>query len=194
MASQTIPMMVMGMATLYASMGPVGLAIAAITFAIQLFAKAWAENWLGIRDVLGPVVDGIIGTLQGMIKWVQDGVKWLQDAVDWWAKLLGLKREGESGASTQTHPAGPAAEGQPYGPGMQGYPYPGFQAGGLITRSGLAYLHEGETVIPAPAIPGPVTVNLTLNASVTGQADEERLARRVAEEIAFNLYRRQRTL
>jgi phage-related protein len=41
---------------------------------------------------------------------------------------------------------------------------------------------------------GPVTINLTLNASVSGEADEERLARRVADEIASALYRRHRNL
>ncbi|MEM3045886.1 MAG: hypothetical protein QW057_02255 [Candidatus Bathyarchaeia archaeon] len=192
MVSQTIPMMIAGMATLYASMGPVGLVIAAITFAVQLLAKAWAENWLGIRDVIGPVIDNIVGGINAVIGAISGMIKWVQDALDWWAKLLGLKSEGQPEA---TPPAAPyAAEGE----GFVGV----YQTGGLVPRTGLALVHAGEAVLPPAAIrelvrerePGPVTVNLTLNAAVSGEADEERLARRVAEEISFALYRRQRTL
>jgi len=192
MVTQSIPMMVVGMSTLYTSMGPVGLAIAGITFAIQIFAKAWAENWFGIRDVLGPVIDSIIGSIQGMIKW-------LQDAIDWWSRLLGLKEKaaeetGQLAAEAQTAGAGLTGAAERYGvtylgggPGI-----PGLQAGGLITRGGLAWLHEGERVLPAGQAAS-VTVNLHVG-QVSHPADEERLARRVAEEISFSLYRRTRTL
>jgi len=185
MATQQLPMMAVGMATLYASMGPIGLAIAGVTLAVQLFAKAWSENWLGIRDMLGPVIDSIIGTIQGLIKW-------LQDAVDWWSKLLGLQEKPaakEVAAEVETAGAGMAAAGEEYGityagagPGI-----PEAQAGGFVRRGGLAYLHAGESVVPAGG--QTVTVNLSVG-QVNSPADEERLARRVADEVAFQLYRR----
>jgi phage-related protein len=67
----------------------------------------------------------------------------------------------------------------------------GFKAGAV---EGIGAGLGVGAVVGGNEAQGPVTINLTLNASVSGEADEGRLARRVADEIASALYRRHRNL
>lgn len=57
---------------LTALISPIGLVIAAAA----LLGAAWAENWGGIREKVGAVVDWLQGTVW---PWFQSGFAWLQD-------------------------------------------------------------------------------------------------------------------
>jgi len=61
------------------------------------------------------------------------------------------------------------------------FSFPEFQAGGVMTKNGLAMLHAGETV-SRPGQAGNVTGNFnpTININVTGEMDERELAEKIS--------------
>ncbi len=70
-------------------------------------------------------------------------------------------------------------------------PVPEYQSGGLVGRTGLAYVHQGETVIPAGQSAGAgnttIQFNQTININDTKDLDEEKIAELSAEEVIRQL-------
>ena len=89
------------------------------------------------------IINGIIGAIRGMIEWVQN-------AIDWWARLLGLKKEGETSTTTRGGEVG----------GNR-------QHGGPIDETGLYLLHRGEYVIPATVMGAGGSPVLTPSSSIS---------------------------
>jgi phage-related protein len=182
-------------------------AVEAVSEALKWLSGAW---------------DALCGTLKSgydtFIKSVIDGLKWLSDTLGGAAKAaqdaLGGFKDAISGAFSSAqktigdfiesvcfaHAINEAVNSaekdlerftgivdQSMGEALRGIE--GFKAGAV---EGIG-AGVGATVGGTEA-QGPLIINLTLNASVSGEADEERLARRVADEIASALYRRHRNL
>jgi hypothetical protein len=73
----------------------------------------------------------------------------------------------------------------------EGMELPSFQAGGRVDRTGIALIHEGEYIVPAPGSEavitpgwhgGQVTYTFPVEVEVVGDLSEEHL-RRVAEYV-----------
>jgi len=60
----------------------------------------------------------------------------------------------------------------------------GFQHGGIVEESGLAFVHKGETVLPPKAMPN--MINISINGQGSGGRGREMLAKEIAEILRLN--------
>jgi TP901 family phage tail tape measure protein len=158
-------------------LGLISMPVIGIVSAIALLALAWANNWLGIRDIVTTVA-GVIGTaIQGILDIVNTVAKAIGEFFGWLthkttgaeAELAGLKPGTVVTRPGAVRPATPYVS--PYTTPTGGTPTPGlfagsttttvggvpvsgmFQHGGVVPGFGaqLVIAHGGETIIPPGA-------------------------------------------
>jgi hypothetical protein len=61
---------------------------------------------------------------------------------------------------------------------------PQFQSGGTVENTGLAYVHKGETVVPAGQ--SSAMLNISINGGAPGARDRETIARLVIDALRLN--------
>lgn len=171
-------------------MGPVGLAIAAISAAITALAWAYTSNFMGFKDW----VDGLIAGLENLGKTFSDWVKGITDLLKPLADLLGGVLDFFKGLFAPKPPievpivSAPAAE---VGLGE----FPMMQRGGYVRESGLAYLHRGEVVSPRGMATQEIEVYAPITLSIgtlTSEADMERVKEAVLAGLSEALLVRRR--
>jgi uncharacterized membrane protein YgcG len=193
---------VIGAFSAFLATNPMGWLIIALSAIIALVV-ALVTNFMGFRDaVIGvftaiynavkPVIDAIIGIIQGLynfIKGIVDAVagfiSWLTGAAGTASKTAAGITGGGAGASvggggTASTGAGAVVTAvATLGRGIRFY-----QFGGLVEETGLAFLHRGETVIPAGGSSSLFNDYSTINiyASIGSDYDVSRLADRLDEE------------
>jgi tape measure domain-containing protein len=70
-------------------MWPIILIAALVAGAVMLLATAWKNNWLGMRDILKPIVDNILAFLKPVIDFINKIIEGIK-------KLSGIKGSGVS--------------------------------------------------------------------------------------------------
>ncbi len=184
-----------------ALMGPIGLIIAAIAALIAVGVLVW-KNWDTIsakaKAIWGNIVewfksvaDKIGGFFTSMADAIKDAffnaVNWVIDRLN---SLIGLinKIPGVNIAPLKNAGVTPIKETTPAWHGMEGPPpgigIPGFQYGGIMPYTGLAYLHRGETVIPTNESPQTIIIR--------NELDGELLSEIVLEKAGQKYYERAR--
>lgn len=143
------------------ALGPLGLALAAITLAGVAIIRNWATiresaaaAWGRIRDAMRGPIDAITGIIDGIRSAAERAINWVRN-------LLGLNREA---AATPAAPAGPRTAPAPAAP------VPALQHGGIVTRPTLALVGERapEAVLPlAPLQAGTARIEALLQAILT---------------------------
>jgi len=127
-----------------------------------------------IYSAIKPVVDTIIGLIQGLY----DIIKGIVDAVAGFiAWLTGATSTAASAAVSVSGVTVPTP-----GTRVGGSPIRYYQFGGLVEETGLAYLHRGETVIPAGK--GATYIDnstIHIHATIANDYDVERLADKLDE-------------
>jgi hypothetical protein len=109
------------------------------------------DHWRGVGTVMRAVWDATVGNIidgvKTIIEWIRDMVGWAQDAIDLLSKLNPFSGGVQIPAGVRPIPGHipPSAQGQ---------------EGGDVLRTGLALIHKGETLAPAGAGMGSVTVNI----------------------------------
>jgi len=182
---------------------PMGWLIIALSAIIALVV-ALVTNFMGFRDaVIGvfsaiyaaikPVVDAIISLVQGLYNIVKGIVDAVAGFISWLTGAAGTAARTAAGVGTTPTGtfAGRTAGGGVMGPGQLGRSIRYYQFGGLVEETGLAFLHRGETVVPAASplpsgvgglvIHGPLVV-------IEGSADEA-TAHKASELVVSELRR-----
>lgn len=120
----------------------------------------------GVWRILASIWDWFTSVLQPITQAIGNGVGAVVGAVNEVGKVLGAAN--------------------PFSWSM-----PSLATGGLITSTGVAFLHAGERVVPASAVHGNasgggnITVNVTGN-TIAKDVDIAKLARQIAKEISDN--------
>jgi len=166
---------------------PMGWLIIALSAIIALVV-ALVTNFMGFRDaVIGvftaiynavkPVIDAIIGLVQGLYNIVKGIVDAVAGFLSWLFGAAGTASKTAAGVTTPTPtPISTPATIRPS-------PVKYYQFGGLVEETGLAYLHRGETVIPAGGSSSLFNdySRITIYASIGSDYDVDRLADRLDE-------------
>jgi len=84
-------------AALIGSAGPLGLALVGITAAIAVFAAAWSQNWLGVRDRTKAAIDAIIAAFKALKDWL-GGLSRAWSS--FWRSLTSKAEEGSRGINS----------------------------------------------------------------------------------------------
>ena len=151
-------------------MGPVGLIIAIIAALIAIGVLVW-KNWDTIKEraiiIFTAVSDFLVGIWDNIKEVFASGINWIIDKINGLIEKINLVPGINIGTIGRI---GEAPEG-----------VPGFQQGGLVGSTGLAYLHKGETVIPA---------NTTINVPIylDGELITEKIVRRVGDMARLQGY------
>lgn len=136
-------------ATVIAALNPITLVILAIVAVLATLYVAWKNNWFGIRDIVGGVVDWMSEKIQGFVNWI--------------VKIPAKIRDAFAGVGKGIKNAFPDLGGGGGGMTFGGVTLPSLDTGGIVERSGTAVVHEGEAVIPAD-----VSRNMGLKGSGSG--------------------------
>ena len=164
---------------------PMGWLIIAIS-AIAVLIVALVTNFMGFRDaVIGvftaiynavkPVIDAIIGIIQGLYNFIKGIVDAVAGFIGWLTGAAGTASKTAAGITAPTPTPTPA----PIRPSPVRY----YQFGGLVEETGLAFLHRGETVVPAGGSSSLFNdySTITIYASIGSDYDVDRLADRLDE-------------
>jgi len=171
---------------------PMGWLIIALSAIIALVV-ALATNFMGFRDaVIGvftaiysaikPVVDAIIGLVQGLYDIVKGIVDVVAGFISWLTGAAGTAASTAASITGGGTVGGGAGAAIPLGPGQLSRNLRYYQFGGLVEETGLAFLHRGETVIPAGGgFPYNDYSQTIVYAQVSSDYDVERLADKLDE-------------
>lgn len=144
-----------------------------------------------IESVLNSInLGGILGTLDSIISKARKAINTVRRA---------FNSGGNGGGGSPSSQPGPGPEGPSSDPFagidpknfMRGAPTPILQDGGFITKSGLAFLHEGEKVVPSAEAqvghPGPAGTTIQFNGDFNIQANSRKEGREAASGFVDSL-------
>ncbi|MEM3646527.1 MAG: hypothetical protein QW334_00080 [Thermofilum sp.] len=177
--------------------------IAAVAVVLwQLYEKC--EPFRNMVNSIAEIVGGALlqawNALSSGLRWFMDnvlmpiynGLKWLYDVIMGIANALGLAGSKAQEAGRAAAEAAAVGAGTPVVavPGM----IPGAQAGGIVTRTGLALVHKGEPIVPAEIArvsmqPGRSVVIEKIEVKVEGVLDRD-LLNQISEKLGRELKRR----
>ena len=127
-----------------------------------------------VTNAVWAIVVGVIRIVVGVIQTIANAIIWVGNAM---SKLTGSIAQTKSvdwvsQLSNWTTP---------------NTTIPSFKTGGVMPYTGMAYLHEGETIIPKDKSGQNITLNVTNNISVSDKAEMEKLLKnnniKLVEEV-----------
>lgn len=123
-----------------------------ISGTLEKIGIRWDTVWHALVGVVGAVVGPIVGFIKNIVDAIMAIVDAVKTAISWLSKL---------GSDTQTlAPGGPRRAGGTVPSSAIG------QSGGAVERTGWAFIHAGEQLIPAGAGAG---LTVIINGDVTGE-------------------------
>lgn len=118
--------------TVIAVLNPLTLIILGVVAVLGTLYVAWRDNWFGIRDIVGGVVDWMTKKIQNFVNWV--------------LTIPSKIRNAFSGIGQSISSSIPDVSG---GFNIGNVGLPSLDTGGVVERSGTAVIHKGEAIIPA---------------------------------------------
>jgi TP901 family phage tail tape measure protein len=154
--------------------GPMKFAIDFVIEHWRGFKETFMTIFRTIKAIITPIIDTIVGVIQGIVDVIKDIIHYAAVAASALSKLNPFGAGG-------SQPAG-SFKGQIVSPMQE------WQHGGVVPVTGPAFLHAGETVIPA----GRAVGNVYATINVSGAGDPDMVGRKVYEYI-LKLQRRNGT-
>lgn len=134
------------------------------------FLKGLTNAWESIKNWFINIGNWIVDFFAGLLDKVKGFFSNLWDKIKGGAKAVGEKVAGALNIDTENIPA--------------------YQSGGVVRETGLAYVHAGETVLPAGVSPIQITFGDIVISETTSPVEVRMKARELADTIIEELRRR----
>jgi phage-related minor tail protein len=194
--------------TVAAALGPIGLIIAGIILAVGLLSLTWSQDWGGIREAFANAGDVIskgwtnlvvtLGTAwDSFAKGIKAGIDALAsffqpliDIISYITKALGIDAKGFTGNQLTINNTIVSVAGEIPQQLIDALSHiPHAQTGGLIGKSGLAYVDTAELIVPRGKSPTDIQQTVYIQNTINGAKDQDviELSKKISVELRKQL-------